>query len=110
MKNRDEDLKTLNAILTYADEQEDDEKVSEKEADAFRSMHQLLVEGFREELTEKQRKWARGVAARIRGEEAEPEYENLISNGLCPRGREVPTPAVLQNLPKRPPPRRASNG
>jgi len=35
--------------------------------------------------------------------EAEPEYLNLVSRGLVPRGREVETPEVLRNLPKLPP-------
>lgn len=37
----------------------------------------------------------------------EPTYQNLWSSGKVPRGlREVPTPAVLQNLPLKPPGRR----
>jgi hypothetical protein len=52
-------------------------------------------------LSKKQRDWVAGVHKRIVTDE--PEYLNLVSNGLCPRGREVPTPKVLQNLPLKPP-------
>jgi hypothetical protein len=51
------------------------------------------------QLTDRQRSWVTGVHERV-----VPAYANLVSRGLVPRGREVPTPAVLQNLPKRPPP------
>lgn len=71
-------------------------------ADAFRRM----LAG-RCKLTPKQRAWAEGVAEG-RFVEAEPEYENLVSSGRVPRGREVETPAALrrENLPLRPPGRR----
>jgi hypothetical protein len=52
-------------------------------------------------LTTKQREWVTTVHERI-----VPAYANLVSRGLVPRGREVETPAVLRNLPKRPPQRR----
>ena len=55
----------------------------------------------RRQLTEKQREWVTSVHKRI-----VPAYANLFSRGLVPRGREVETPAVLLNLPKRPPTRR----
>jgi hypothetical protein len=51
-------------------------------------------------LTPKQRSWAKGLAERLLDE---PAYENLASSGKVYRGREVATPAVLQNLPKKPP-------
>lgn len=56
-------------------------------------------------LSKKQRDWLKAVIA---GEkyDPDPEYLNLMSSGKVPRGREVATPAVLQNLPKKPPPRR----
>jgi hypothetical protein len=52
-----------------------------------------------QQLTDRQRDWAESVHQRI-----VPQYANLVSRGLVPRGREVPTPPVLQNLPKKPPP------
>ena len=50
-------------------------------------------------LTAERRSWARKVAKRI----GTLGYENLVSTGRVPRGKEVPTPAVLLNLPKKPP-------
>lgn len=59
-------------------------------------------------LSKKQRDWAKAILA---GEKYEPpeEYLNLVSAGKVPLGRPVPTPKVLQNLPKKPPPRRAED-
>jgi hypothetical protein len=56
-------------------------------------------------LSKKQRDWARAI---LNGEKYEPpeEYLNLVSTGKVPIGKPVPTPKVLQNLPKKPPPRR----
>lgn len=66
----------------------------------FRSMLERALP-----LTPKQRAWAEGIAEG-RFVEAEPDYQNLVSRGLVPRGREVEPPAVLRNLPLRPPTRR----
>lgn len=73
-------------------------------ATAFREM---LERG--RALTPKQRAWAEGVATG-RHVEAEPEYENLVSRGLVPRGREVEPPALLrrEKLPLKPPTRRTT--
>jgi hypothetical protein len=56
-------------------------------------------------LTPKQRAF---VQAMVNGEHYEPEetYENAWSAGKVPMGRPVETPAVLRNLPLRPPGRR----
>lgn len=51
-------------------------------------------------LSDKQRAWVRAVHEKLCGT---PHYENAWSAGKVPRGREVPTPAVLQKLPLRPP-------
>jgi hypothetical protein len=50
-------------------------------------------------LSKKQRAWAEDVARRVVPLDARE----------VPRGRPVETPSVLQNLPKRPPPRRADS-
>lgn len=55
-------------------------------------------------LTEPQRAWARSLMEQHAG--GAVHYQNLASTGRLVRGREVPTPAVLQNLPKKPPGRR----
>ena len=100
MSHRDEDLRKLGELLT--DHVGD---LTDAEAEAFASMRFDLTAGLRGEqfhqLTEKQRHWVDVVYERF-----SPQYENLVSRGLVPRGREVLTPPVLQNLPKRPPPRR----
>ena len=97
---REGDLRLLNELL-------DDHvhELSETEAEAFTDMRCDLVgydsgDGFRE-LTGPRQSWVKKVHDRI-----VPQYENLMSRGLVPRGREVPTPKVLQNLPTRPPTRR----
>lgn len=55
-------------------------------------------------LTDRQRKWVRVALERF-----EPQYENLVSAGAVPHGREVPTIEALrpENLPKRPPGRKS---
>jgi FMN phosphatase YigB (HAD superfamily) len=73
---------------------------------AFRDMLAALEgsgEGTFATLSNAQRAWAYEVAERVG---CSPDYVNLVSSGRVPRGREVPTPAVLQNLPKKPPGRR----
>lgn len=103
MSDRDDDLRMLSEMLdNHLDE------MTEKEVLAFADMRfDLQAYGGMEipsapmfrQLTEKQRAWVKSVHARV-----VPYYANLVSRGLVPRGKEVPTPAVLQNLPKRPPP------
>jgi hypothetical protein len=66
-------------------------------ARAFRSM--LTQDG---PLSESAQRWLRAVYERVL---EKPIYENLVSSGRAPRGKEVATPAVLQHLPKKPPPR-----
>jgi hypothetical protein len=97
MTQRADDLRVLNELLN-----EHAEQLSEQETEAFASMRFDMTGysvGNRAELTDRQRAWVRGVYERI-----VPQYANLVSRGLVPRGKEVPTPLVLQNLPKRPPP------
>ena len=59
----------------------------------------------RRPLSDRQGKWVRGVYEKLFDV---PQYENLVSSGKVLRGREVETPEVLRNLPKRPPQRRVS--
>lgn len=61
----------------------------------------LRERGERSKLSAKQRQFAMTVLG-------EPDYENLVSSGKAPRGREVETPDVLKphNLPKKPPGRK----
>lgn len=95
MSYRDADLRMLNELINdHADE------LTDVETEAFAGMRFGLQLQFHE-LTDRQRTWVTSVYERI-----VPQYANLVSRGLVPRGREVPTPAVLQNLPKKPPPKR----
>lgn len=75
-------------------------ELTDAETEAFSGMRVYLRDADHSAaLSPKQRAWVTAVHERI-----VPEYQNLVSRGLVPRGREVPTPPVLQNLPKRPPP------
>jgi hypothetical protein len=98
---REEDLRQLTELL-----EDHGGELADSEREAFTDMRAALrafpadAEG-RRQLSAKQREWLRGVRDRL-----VPQYENLVSAGNVPRGREVPTPAVLQILPKKPPTRR----
>jgi hypothetical protein len=106
VSNREADLSTLAELLDqHAGE------LTEPELEAFADMRfslqaygdtEIPSKGKYQQLTEKQRTWVTSVHERI-----VPQYANLVSRGLVPRGREVETPAVLLNLPKKPPSRRA---
>jgi hypothetical protein len=98
MTQRDEDLELLAELLDrHAD------NLTDVEVEKFASMRFDLTAGLRgerfQQLTDAQRDWATAVRERVA-----PQYANLVSRGLVPRGREVPTPPVLRDLPKRPPP------
>ncbi len=111
MSQRETDLSMLSELLDHHVDE-----MTEKEVEAFADMRfdlqaygEILKNtsagrGFHQ-LTDKQRQWVTSVHERLI-----PAYSNLVSRGLVPRGREVPTPAVLLNLPKKPPPRRRGDG
>lgn len=95
LEQREKDLKMLDELLSeYVDQ------LKESEVESFASMRFDLKRpcGFTV-LTDRQRRWVVGAYERL-----VPQYANLMSRGLAPRGKEVPTPPVLQNLPKKPPP------
>jgi hypothetical protein len=101
-----EDIRLLRKLVKVADEAEDEDAIPGFHGGAIRAFRDMLAHleaGRQPELTAAQRKWAKNVAEKVLGE---VHYENLISSGKAPRGREVPLPAVLQNLPKKPPPRK----
>jgi hypothetical protein len=102
VRQRESDLALLRSILSPAN----DPEVSAYERGAFAEMLAQLegVGGdgcskcnsqFISRLAPKQRAWANDVAARLKP----------IDVSKVLRGREVPTPAVLQKLPKSPPKR-----
>jgi len=70
--------------------------LGEKAYDAFTSMLEEFEREERQTLSPKQLTWVKNVVG-------VPEYENLVSEGRVPRGKEVPPPPALQNLPKKPP-------
>lgn len=72
----------------------------DSEREAFEDMLESLAD--RIYLTPKQRAWV----VKRSGGVADNEYENLVSSGKVSAVCTVPTLPVLQNLPKRPPPRR----
>lgn len=94
-KMSDEDYTLLSTALDNAKEAEDSEA-----EEAFADM---LKRG--KPLTPKQRAWAGGLSEG-KFVEAAPEYKNLFSSGLVPRGKEVELPPVLRNLQMKPPGRR----
>lgn len=94
-KMSDEDHALVSAALDTA---KDAENVEAEEA--FASMLKR-----NKPLTDKQRAWAEGMSEG-KFVEAAPEYRNLFSSGLVPRGNEVELPPVLRNLQMKPPGRR----
>lgn len=74
----------------------------EKEAYAFEGMLDNLNQRRFKKLTPKQRAWLERTAERL-GASYVPRGELPIRAADVLRGREVETPAVLRDLPKRPP-------
>ena len=74
---------------------------------AFREMLETLerTRGYGQgyALSDKQRAWVRGVYETVF---ATPLYENLVSSGKAPRGREVEVLAHKMPKPLKPPPRK----
>lgn len=85
------------------EEQAKDDAFPKTTQDAFRLMLRSLQSGAKLVLSDRQRAWVKDVYEKVFDD---PQYENLVSRGLVPRGKEVETPAVLRNLPLRPPGRR----
>ena len=86
------DTMLLRALVT----EPRDADVTDEEFAAFVDMLLYVKSGSL--LTRKQRAWAEEVARRI----------TPVRAAEAPKGREVPTPAVLQNLPLKPPGRRST--
>jgi hypothetical protein len=94
MSKRADDLLMLEEVL-------DDDELSDDEREIFESMLESLNETTTRILSEKQRNMLLKVHDR-----SHPAYANLYSSGKVPEGNPVPTPPVLQNLPKFPPGRK----
>ena len=92
------DASMLRQVIGHLEAQNLDEPSMELEA--FQDMLSRMKKNGRA-LSEKQRAWLRRTAERY-GVTDEREL-NLVSRGLVPRGRDVPTPPALRNLPKKPP-------
>lgn len=91
------DEERLDAILAWCDQNPDDVEAKRVPEEAMRD---IADKAKRRPLSPKQSEWVGSIYERLFDT---PKYENLVSSGRVPRGREVPTPPVLQNLPKRPP-------
>ncbi len=91
---RELDTQQLDELLNMSE-------LTETQREAFVDMKGWLTDHH--QLTDKQRSWVKSLHEKL-----VPQYQNLVSNGLVPRGREVETPEVLRHLPKRPPQRRSA--
>ena len=105
MSQRDDDLRLLNELLT-----DHPSELTDVEVEAFAGMRFDLTAGFRgprfQQLTDRQRDWVASVHQRL-----VPDYANLVSSGLCPKGTPTAESMALDAMlakPKvlRPPPRR----
>lgn len=101
-------LRKITDCLRWADEH-DDIAETRFNVRAFERMQRRLSgpatfgNGGSTQISDKQASWVEDVHEKIFGE---PNYRNSFSAGEVPRGKQVPTPPVLLNLPKRPPTRR----
>lgn len=99
---REKDIELLHKLLDdHAHEMQDNERESAE--DMLDKMESGLGEATDLRLTEKQRDFAKSLYTKYA-----PDYQNLISSGKAPRGKEVPTIEMLkrENLPLKPPSRR----
>lgn len=82
----------------------DSDEIESDEKAAFIDMRANFLDHLGEptdwRLSRKQRRWVEEAVLRV----------TPVLAADVPRGREVKTPAVLQNLPKKPPPRRKDDG
>ena len=113
MNLRADDLVMLNELIN-----EHPGELTDVETEAFAGMRFDLtayvgVSGARgpgfHQLTDKQRAWVKGVHQRL-----VPDYQNLVSSGICPRGTPTAESKALDAMlagPKvmRPPPRKRSD-
>jgi len=93
---RDDDIKLLESVL------DEDLELTEEEQIMFDGLLDFLKGSPSRSLSKKQRNKLQASYDR-----SHPEYENLYSSGKVPKGKDIPTPPVLQNLPKFPPGRRS---
>lgn len=92
------DPELLAKVLAYLPERDDSQ---EEMRDTFTGWLNNIKTKKIKCLKPRDRGWVNSVLDRY-----EPRVANLVSRGLVPRGREVPTPAVLRDLPKHPPGRK----
>jgi predicted nuclease with TOPRIM domain len=94
-------LRELCAELERLDNSNDENM--QKHETTFKDMLHRMETGRLLKLTLLQRNYLNDLHERL---VAEPGYENLVSSGLVPRGKEVEKPDVLKKLPLRPPGRK----
>jgi hypothetical protein len=101
----DEDMTMLRELVAKVDELDAMDDAGPLEfvfqGNARRAFREMLERG--QALTDKQRTWAKSVYERVFGV---PQYENLVSSGRAPRGKEVRLLVDDMPKPKKPPPRR----
>lgn len=97
-------LREVDEVTALFDE--DDARFDERTRRAFVDFVRRLKLNPHACLTEPQRRWLRSTHERLTGT---PTYENAWSAGKVPAGRPVETPAVLRNLPLKPPRRAPHN-
>lgn len=100
MDHRDDDLRMLNELLEkHADE------LTDVETEAFAGMRFDLTAGLRgtrfHQLTEERRDWVTRVHQRL-----VPDYANLVSQGLVPKGTPTAESMALDAMLTRPMPMR----
>ena len=100
-----DDLKMLRELCAKADEYDELEEGAhleypERHREAFRSMLDRMENAKLYQLSESQRGYVRGVYERVF---QMPVYENLVSEGKVPRGKEVKLLIDEMPKPKKPP-------
>jgi hypothetical protein len=100
-----QDLNRLRALGNHFAGYDGDDENLRNHANAFHDMLNRMENGRLYMLNVKQRSYVNDCFDRFCGD---THYENLVSSGQVPRGKEVPPPEVLrpENLPKLPPHRR----
>jgi hypothetical protein len=110
-EERREDIRMLRAILSEYESLDEDDRLYRTACGAASRVESMLarLQGNPDLLlTEKQRSYVHDIYEKLFDA---PIYANLVSAGKVPLGNPVETPAVLKNLPLKPPkPRSTGQG
>ena len=94
-KKRDQRIAWLDDLALLEELLKEESVIGEARC-VFETRHREIRNGVRACLSRRERAWAEETARKFMPMRAED----------APRGKEVPTPEVLKNLPKKPPPRK----